>query len=35
MTEDNKRVFDKLVDEIHHDVHELTDIKEANVDYYD
>ena len=34
MTEDNKRAFDKLVAEIHYDIHELNEIKEAITDYY-
>ena len=35
MTEDNKRAFDKLVAEIHYDIHEMNEIKEAITDYYD
>ena len=35
MTEANKSAFDKLVSEIHYNIHELHEIKEAIVDYYD
>ena len=34
MTEGNKLAFDKLVAEIHYDIHELHEIKEAIEDYY-
>ena len=35
MTEANKQAFDRLVAEIHYDVHEIKEIKEAIKDYYD
>jgi len=35
MTEANKLAFDQLVAEVHYDIHELNEIKEAIVDYYD
>ena len=35
MSEGNKWAFDKLVAEIHYDIHELHEIREAIVDYYD
>lgn len=34
MTEGNKLAFDKLVAEIHYDIHEIHEIKEAIEDYY-
>jgi divalent metal cation (Fe/Co/Zn/Cd) transporter len=34
MTEGNKSAFDKLVAEIHYDIHEIHEIKEAIEDYY-
>ena len=34
MTEGNKAAFDKLVAEIHYDIHEIHEIKEAIEDYY-
>ena len=34
MTEGNKHAFDKLVAEIHYDIHEIHEIKEAIEDYY-
>ena len=35
MTKGNKLAFDKLVAEIHYDIHEMHEIKEAIIDYYD
>ena len=34
MSEANKAAFDKLVAEMHHDLHEFQEIKEAIADYY-
>lgn len=34
LTEENKRAFDKLVAEVHYDIHEMQEINKAILDYY-